>query len=74
MARASRKSMHHGTQGKGDGTGAMTNLKPGLVGEKMVLSNRDKGEDARHRGYDSKHVQTEQLQDHAGNRGGEENP
>jgi hypothetical protein len=34
----------------------------------MVLSNRDKAQHSDIRGLDSKYVQTEQYQDHAGNR------
>ena len=34
----------------------------------MVLSNRDKSQHSEQRGLDSKNVQTEQYQDHAGNR------
>jgi hypothetical protein len=34
----------------------------------MVLSNRDKARHPPDRGLDSKEIQTEQLQDHSGNR------
>ena len=54
---------------KGSGTGAMTDLQDDLVGENMVLSNRDKAEHSRDRGQDRKWVETEQLQDHAANKG-----
>ncbi len=56
-------------KGKGSGEGAMTDLQGGLLGENMVLSNRDKSEHSRERGQDSKWVETEQLQDHADNKG-----
>lgn len=39
-----------------------------MVEENMALSNRDKSRHPKARGLDSKDVQTEQLQDHAGNR------
>jgi hypothetical protein len=58
-----------GIKPKGTGTGAMTNLQDDLVGENMVLSNRDKAEHSRERGQDSKWVETEQLEDHVDNRG-----
>jgi hypothetical protein len=35
----------------------------------MVLSNRDKAEHSRDRGQDGKWTQTEQLKDHAVNKG-----
>jgi hypothetical protein len=70
MARASKKSTHHGTQGKRAGAGAMAEIPEGMaMGENAVLSNRDKHEVAHGRGQDSKHIQTEQLQDHSANRG-----
>ncbi len=56
-------------KGKGAGSGGMTDLQDGLVGENMVSSNRDKAEHARDRGQDSKWQETEQLQDHAANKG-----
>lgn len=56
-------------KGKGDGSGAMTDLQDDLVGENMVLSNRDKTENSRTRGEDGRWVQTEQLQDHVDNKG-----
>jgi hypothetical protein len=34
----------------------------------MVLSNRDKSQHSDQRGMDGKHIQSEQLQDHASNR------
>lgn len=60
--------MGAGTQGKRSGTGAMTELPEGILPENMVLSNRDKSQHSDQRGLDSKNVQTEQYQDHAGNR------
>jgi hypothetical protein len=53
----------------GAGTGAMTDVQNDLIGDNMVLSNRDKSEHSRDRGQDSKLTQTEQLKDHAANRG-----
>ena len=68
MANADRKHIGAGSQGKGDGSGAMTDLQPEVIPENMILSNRDKSRHPEGRGLDSKHVQTEQLQDHAENR------
>ena len=62
MANASKKHMGPGAQGKGDGTGSLTN-EP-AVPENMVLSNRDKKQHSDDRGQDSKWVQTEQRRDH----------
>ncbi len=68
MANASKHSVGSGAQGKGSGSGAMTELPDGILPENMVLSNRDKAQHSDERGLDSKNVQTEQYQDHAGNR------
>ena len=68
MANASKKNMGSGVQGKGDGTGAMTELPEGILEENMVLSNRDKSRHSDERGLDSRMVQTEQFHDHAANR------
>jgi hypothetical protein len=46
----------------------MTELPEGVLEENMVLSNRDKSQHSDGRGLDSKMVQTDQYQDHAGNR------
>ena len=56
-------------QAKGAGSGAMTDLQETLVGENDVLSNRDKAIESGDRGQDGKWVQTEQLEDHAANKG-----
>ena len=68
MANASKRHAGPGTQGKGSGTGALTELPEGVLEENMVLSNRDKSRHSDERGLDSKTVQTEQFHDHAGNR------
>ena len=68
MANASKKSFGAGAQGKGAGTGAMTELPKEFLGENQVLSNRDKKQHSDARGQDSKTVQNEQLQDSAANR------
>ena len=68
MANASKNHMGPASQGKGSGTGAMTELPEGILEENMVLSNRDKSRHSDERGLDSKTVQTEQYHDHASNR------
>jgi hypothetical protein len=68
MANASKTHSGRGAKGKGAGTGAMTDLPKGKVEENMALSNRDKARHPKERGLDSKAAQTEQLQDHSGNR------
>ena len=68
MANASKNHMGPATQGKGDGSGAMTELPEGILPENMVLSNRDKKQHSAERGLDSKEIQTEQYHDHAANR------
>ena len=52
MANASKKHMGSGTQGKGDGTGALTELPEGILEENMDLSNRDKSQHSDERGLD----------------------
>jgi hypothetical protein len=58
-----------GTGARERGVGAMTDLQQDLLPENMVLSNRDKTQHSGERGQDSKWVQTEQLEDHAANKG-----
>jgi len=54
---------------KGDGSGAMTDLQDDLLGDNSVLSNRDKAQNSRERGQDSRWIQTEQREDHVANKG-----
>ena len=68
MANAGKKHIGAGAQGKGDGSGAMTELDEDVLPENMVLSNRDKAQHSQERGLDGKAVQTEQYHDHAANR------
>ncbi len=65
MAHASRKHIGPGVQGKGDGTGALTDLDPEEIPANMILSNRDKAQHSDERGLDGRAVLTEQMQDHA---------
>jgi hypothetical protein len=65
MAHASRKHIGPGTQGKGDGTGALTDIDPEEIPANIVLSNRDKAQHSDDRGLDGRAVLTEQMQDHA---------
>jgi hypothetical protein len=67
VANASSKNMGAGNQGKGDGTGAMTDIDKDLVPENMVLSNRDKAQHSQERGLDSKTIQNEQFHDNESN-------
>ncbi|WP_370875332.1 hypothetical protein [Methylobacterium amylolyticum] len=68
MAKADKHHMGPGGHGKGSGSGAMTELPEGVLGENDVLSNRDKSRHGDARGLDGKAVQTDQYQDHAANR------
>jgi hypothetical protein len=68
MAKANKKHIGVGAKGKRDGSGAMLDVDKKKIEENMVLSNRDKARHSHERGLDSKEVQTEQLQDHSGNR------
>ena len=68
MAQADKKHFGKGTQGKGSGAGAMTELDKDTVGENQVLSNRDKKQHSKDRGQDGAAIKTEQRQDHSANR------
>ena len=68
MAHASKKKIGPGTQGKGSGVGALTDVPKEKIGENQVLSNRDKKQHSADRGQDSQEIQNEQLQDNAANR------
>ncbi|WP_026155577.1 hypothetical protein [Paracoccus sp. N5] len=69
MAQAGKKfGAGQQDQGKGDGSGGMTPEDIGELPENAVLSNRDTARHSEQRGLDSRHVQTEQRQDHVGNR------
>lgn len=68
MANASKKHAGPGAHGKGNGSGAMTVMREGVLGENDVLSNHDKAQHSQERGLDSRAVQTEQYHDHAANR------
>ena len=68
MAQVDKKHFGKGSQGKGDGTGAMTSLPEGMLEENKVLSNRDKKQHTKDRGQDSAAIRTEQRQDDAGTR------
>ncbi|MCC6204240.1 MAG: hypothetical protein IT533_04570, partial [Hyphomicrobiales bacterium] len=52
MAQGDKKHFGKGTQGKGSGAGAMTDLDEGAVGENQILSNRDKKQHSKERGQD----------------------
>jgi hypothetical protein len=68
MAQGDKKHFGKGTQGKGSGAGAMTQLDKDAVGESQILSNRDKKQHSRERGQDGGAIKTEQEQDHSANR------
>ena len=68
MAHASKTHFGEGSQGKKDGTGAMTHMDLSRIGENDVLSNRDKKSHGTGRGLDGNAIKSEQYQDHAANR------
>ncbi|MBZ9846924.1 hypothetical protein LB565_02850 [Mesorhizobium sp. CA14] len=68
MASGSKKHMGRGSQGKGSGTGAKTELPKDMVGENDVLSNRDKKQHTKERGLDGNRIKSDQYQDNAANR------
>ena len=54
MAKADKHHMGPGGHGKGSGSGGMTDLPDGVLGENEVLSNRDKSRHSDERGLDGK--------------------
>ncbi len=68
MANADHKKFGGHVQGKGDGTGAMSEIEPEELEANQVLSNRDKSQDTKDRGQDGRNNQTEQVEDHVANR------
>lgn len=68
MAHGDKKHFGKGSQGKGTGSGAMSELDKDAVGENEVLSNRDKKQHSKERGQDGNAIKTEQGQDHAADR------
>ncbi|TPK44251.1 methyltransferase domain-containing protein [Mesorhizobium sp. B2-5-4] len=67
MASGDKKHFGRGTQGKGTGAGAMTDLPKDKVGGNAVLSNRDKKQHSEERGLDGNRIKSDQYQDHAAN-------
>ena len=63
MAKAIANTPDPGSQGKGAGVGAMTDMPEGEIGENDILSNRDKKQHTDERGLDGKRVQSEQHGD-----------
>lgn len=61
-----------GSHGKGEGSGAKTEMPRDMVGENEILSNRDKSRHNENRGLDGNQVRNDQCQDHAANRTPEE--
>ena len=68
MSKGGKKQVGTGAHGKGAGAGANSEIQKEKIGDNMVLSNRDKSQHSDQRGMDSKHIQSEQLQDHSANR------
>ena len=58
MANASNKHMGPGAQGKGDGSGANTELQRDMVRESDIFSNRHKSRHSEERGLDGKQCQS----------------
>jgi hypothetical protein len=68
MANANHSKMGAGTQGKGAGVGALTDVDLEKIPDAGVLSNRDKSQHPEGRGLDGKGTLTDELHDHAMNR------
>ncbi len=54
MVKADRKHFGAGARGKGDGTGAMSEVATEDLPANAVLSNRDKAQHSKERGLDSR--------------------
>ena len=68
MAHGDKKHFGKASQGKGSGSGAMSELNKNGVGDNEILSNRDKQQHSKERGQDGNAIKTEQGQDHSANR------
>jgi hypothetical protein len=68
MTKEGKKGVGSSARSKGSGSGAMTDIPDGLLGENDVLSNRDKASHSDARGQDSKRIQSDQYQDHVHNK------
>lgn len=70
MAKASSKKFGAGQQdqGKGDGTGGLDPEGADAPLPEDILTNRDKSRHSEQRGLDSRHVQTQQDEEHVANR------
>lgn len=68
MAHASKTHFGEDSQGKKDGSGAMTHMDLSKIGENDVLSNRDKKAHGDGRGFDGNAAKSDQYQDHSANR------
>ena len=68
MANATKRHFGPAARGKKSGSGARTVAPKEMLEENVVLSNRDKSRHSGERGLDSKSIQTDQYQDHSGNR------
>ena len=68
MANASKKHMGVAAEGKGSGSGAMTEIDKDKIGDNMVLTNRDKAGHSPERGLDSKRIESDQYQDDDSNK------
>ena len=61
MTKEGPKGVGPTTRSKGAGTGAMTDIPDGKLGENDVLSNRDKVSRSKARGQDSQRIQSDQY-------------
>ncbi|MER9326886.1 MULTISPECIES: hypothetical protein [unclassified Mesorhizobium] len=68
MASGGKKHIGSGSQGKGTGAGAMTDLAKDRIEENAVLSNRDKKQHSEERGQDGNRIKSDQYQDHSADR------
>jgi hypothetical protein len=65
MTKEGKKGVGPSARAKGSGSGAMTDIPDGMLGENDVLSNRDKVSHSDARGQDSKRIQSDPHRDHA---------
>ena len=68
MTKEGKKGVGSSARSKGSGSGAMSDIPDGLLGENDVLSNRDKASHSNARGQDSKRIQSDQYQDRVHNK------
>ena len=68
MVKEGKKGVGPGARTKGSGSGGMTEIRDGMLGDNDILSNRDKASHSEARGQDGKRIRSDQYQCHVHDR------